>query len=166
MSTDRIARQLRAARIDAGRTQQSVADEAGVLQSMVSDWETGRTAITLPSLRSWARALGHTVVLLPMSGPGSTSPEPGPETLTVHLDNRAGTFTPSEPRTPVTFSPEAYERAASPEPGPPAERCPCFYPDATDADTCACGDALDEHDETGQCQARRAAGHSTEDGAA
>lgn len=40
-------------------------------------------------------------------------------------------------------------------------RCPCFYPDplpeSTDSefesDRCACGHALDEHDDTGQCQA-------------
>lgn len=74
MSIDPIQRQLRAARLDAGRTQQSVADEAGFLQSMVSAWETGATSITLPSLRSWARALGHTVELRTVRGPGSTSP--------------------------------------------------------------------------------------------
>lgn len=88
MSNDLIQRQLRAARLVAGRTQQSVADGAGVQQSTISDWETGATTITLPSLRSWAAALGHDIVLLPVggrvvidvppAGPGSTSLEPGP----------------------------------------------------------------------------------------
>lgn len=88
MSNDLIQRQLRAARLVAGRTQQSVADAAGVQQSTISDWETGATTITLPSLRSWAAALGHDIVLLPVggrvvidvppAGPVSTSPETGP----------------------------------------------------------------------------------------
>lgn len=78
MSVDLIARQLRAARVAARRSQRSVADEVGVVQSSVSDWETGIVNPTLSSLRSWARALDHTVVLLPMSSPDSTSPEPGP----------------------------------------------------------------------------------------
>jgi len=64
---DLIARQLRAARLTARRTQQSIADEIGVNQSNVSDWENGVTVPMLSSLRSWARALGHTVVLAPMS---------------------------------------------------------------------------------------------------
>lgn len=36
-------------------------------------------------------------------------------------------------------------------------RCPCIYPDP-DPDNevmCACGDALDEHDRAGKCQAER-----------
>lgn len=89
MSTDLIARQLRAARLLARRSQQSVAAEIGINQSNVSDWENGVTTPMLTSLRSWAAALGHDVVLLPAGGrvvidvparvgPGSTSPEPGP----------------------------------------------------------------------------------------
>lgn len=36
-------------------------------------------------------------------------------------------------------------------------RCPCFYPDPehdpdTGEDVCGCGHAVDEHDDTGQCQ--------------
>lgn len=78
MSVDLIVRQLRAARLAASRSQQSVAGEIGINQSNVSDWENGVTNPTLSSLQSWARALGHAVVLLPMSGPVSTSPETGP----------------------------------------------------------------------------------------
>jgi transcriptional regulator with XRE-family HTH domain len=78
VSIDLIQRQLRAARLVAGRTQQSVADAIGVTKQAISEWENGGCGITLASLRTWARALDHTVVLLPMSGPGSTSPEPGP----------------------------------------------------------------------------------------
>lgn len=70
--TDLIARQLRAARLDAGRTQQSVADELGLVQSNVSDWETGVTNPTLPSLHKWARALDHVVVVLPVRPAEST----------------------------------------------------------------------------------------------
>lgn len=36
------------------------------------------------------------------------------------------------------------------------EQCPCIYPDVDPEDeteTCACGHAADEHDESGQCQA-------------
>jgi hypothetical protein len=33
------------------------------------------------------------------------------------------------------------------------ELCPCIYPDIDpETETCACGHAPDEHDETGQCQ--------------
>ena len=40
--------------------------------------------------------------------------------------------------------------------------CPCFYPDPVpesgdpefQSDQCACGHALDEHDDTGECQAQ------------
>ena len=78
MSVDLIHQQLRAARRIAGRSQQSVADAVGVGQSVISEWENGVCGITLASLRSWARALDHAVVLLPMSGPVSTSPETGP----------------------------------------------------------------------------------------
>jgi hypothetical protein len=36
------------------------------------------------------------------------------------------------------------------------ERCPCIHPDLDPElgeEACACGNALDEHDDTGQCQA-------------
>lgn len=36
------------------------------------------------------------------------------------------------------------------------QECPCFYPDPNqneDPNNCTCGHALDEHDNTGQCQA-------------
>jgi transcriptional regulator with XRE-family HTH domain len=84
VSADLIVRQLRAARLAARRSQQSVADEIGINQSNVSDWENGVTTPMLSSLRSWARALEHDVVLLPEGArvvvdvppPGRTLPWP------------------------------------------------------------------------------------------
>jgi transcriptional regulator with XRE-family HTH domain len=60
-----IVRELRAARLVSGRTQQNVAAAVPVNQSTVSEWETGSVDPTLTSTLRWARALGYDLVLVP-----------------------------------------------------------------------------------------------------
>lgn len=67
-----IARQLRAARILARRSQRDVASAVAVNQSTVSEWETGAVVPTLTSVLKWAATLGYELTLTRRAAGSST----------------------------------------------------------------------------------------------
>lgn len=63
-SVDReVVRALRAARIDAGLTQERLAERLGVTQSRVSTFERGHVVPDVPMLERWAAALDLRLVV-------------------------------------------------------------------------------------------------------
>jgi DNA-binding XRE family transcriptional regulator len=75
-----LARQIREARHQAGLTQADLADELGVRQSSVGQWERGATTPTLGMFRRMVAVLGPwplLEVLMPSDQPQSAAVPPG-----------------------------------------------------------------------------------------
>lgn len=63
MSPHRLAEVLKGARLASGMSQRALAKKVGTVVSVISVWESGGHAPTLPNLDRWARSLGYTVEL-------------------------------------------------------------------------------------------------------
>ncbi len=75
-----LARQIRAARHQAGLTQADLADELGIRQSSVGQWERGATTPTLGMFHRMVVVLGPwplLEVLMPSDQPQSSAIPPG-----------------------------------------------------------------------------------------
>lgn len=80
MTIVEIFKQLKEARLAAGRTLRDVGKAAGIAQPTLSMAESGRrSGMRGENLVAWAATLGLELTLREV-GPGSTSPEPGPPT--------------------------------------------------------------------------------------
>ena len=76
MTIVEIFKQLKEARMRAGRTLRDVGKAAGIAEPTLSRAESGRrTGMRGGNLAAWAATLGLELTLTPV-GPGSTSPEP------------------------------------------------------------------------------------------
>jgi predicted nucleotidyltransferase/DNA-binding XRE family transcriptional regulator len=69
---------LRDARVRAGLTQQELAERAGVAQSVISTYESGRRQPALPTLMALVEAAGHDLVLGVRRQPGRLRGLSGP----------------------------------------------------------------------------------------
>lgn len=98
MTVDPIARKLRIERFKAGRSQRDVGREAGVGQSMVSEWESGSVVPTISSVRSWAAVLGFELILVEV-------PEPQPADSKISTGGPAATSPAAGPEAPIFFDP-------------------------------------------------------------
>lgn len=69
LERDLWRRQLIAARLAAGLTQDDLADRMGVNQSSISFWETGRSSPDMPNWQLWAAVLGSAVQMVSPNQP-------------------------------------------------------------------------------------------------
>lgn len=77
-----LAERIRKAREDAGLTQDGLADEVGVYQGTVSDWETGATQrISLSHLKAVARVTGFALDWLRTEAGPERAPEASPREI-------------------------------------------------------------------------------------